>query len=120
MINKYDPKFPEVMKRCFDTLYPKIEYVGCIIPTMSAITCLWFADPAVIEKVLKDQEVVRQRLLDRLDENKIEEFAEERMKYGWSTNLYINAIKLYGSILTEEECEAMFEDDRSDEVTLCD
>ena len=120
MMYKYDSKFLEVMKRCFDILYPKSRYDGCIILTMSSVTCLWFADPAVIEKVLKDQEVVRQRLLDRLDENKIEEFVEERMKYGWSTNLYINAIKLYGSILTEEECEAMFEDDRSYEVMLCD
>ena len=119
MINKYDPKFLEVMKRCFDTLYSKIEYVGCIIPTMSAVTCLWFADPALIEKVLKDQEVVRKRLLERLDENKIEEFVELSMKYGWDTKGYINAINLYSCILTAEEFDAMFEDDRSDEVTLC-
>ena len=120
MINKYDPKFLEVMKRCFDTLYPKIEYVGCIIPTMSAVTCLWFADPALIEKVLKDQEVVRKRLLERLDEKKIEAFVEERLKYGWDTKRYIDAIKLYWSILTDKEYDAMFEEDRSDEVTLCD
>ena len=120
MINKYDPKFLEVMKRCFDTLYSKIEYVGCIIPTMSAVTCLWFATPTLIEKVLKDQEVVRNRLLERLDENKIEEFVECCMKYGWDTNGYINAINLYSCILTAEEFDAMFEDDRSDEVTLCD
>ena len=120
MINKYDPKFLEVMKRCFDTLYPKIEYVGCIIPTMSAITCLWFADPAVIEKVLKDQEVVRKRLLDRLDGKKLDEFVENRMKNGWGADIDIDAQELYWNLLTVDEYGEIFEDDRYYEVILDD
>ena len=120
MMYKYDSKFFEVMRRVFDTLFLKSRYDGCVILTMSRINCLWFADPVVIKGVLKDQEVVRQRLFDRLDEKKIEEFVDGCLKDGWHTNMYFDAVKLYVSILTEEERNALIEDDPSDEVMHCD
>ena len=120
MMYKYDSKFLEVKRRVFDTLFPKSKYDGCVMLTMSVIAHLWFADPAVVEEILKDQDVVRQRLFDRLDEKKIEEFVDGCLKDGWHTNMYFDAVKLYVSILTEEERNALIEDDPSDEVMRCD
>ena len=120
MRKKYETRFYELMKRCFENLDPKYEYDCYVVPTMAVVDHLWSSDPFVVENVPINQEIVRKRLLDRLDGKKLDEFVEKRMKNGWGADIDIDAQELYWSLLTIDEYGEIFEDDRYYEVILDD
>ena len=120
MRKKYETRFYELMKRCFENLDPKYEYDCYVVPTMAVVDHLWSSDPFMLENVPIDQEIVRKRLLDRLDGKKLDEFVEKRMKNGWGADIDIDAQELYWSLLTIDEYGEIFEDDRYYTVILDD
>ena len=91
-----------------------------MIATKEIILRLWDNDSLVIEDVPVKQEVVRERMLDRLDAEKLDEFIAERFENGWSSDPDVDAEVLYWSLLTIDEYGEIFEDDRHYDVILDD
>ncbi len=118
MKKNYDLNFYDLVARCFTHLDERYGGTDFVIATKEIILRLWDNDSLVIEGVPVKQEVVRERLLDRLDADKLDEFIAERFESGWSSDPDVNAEELYWLLMTVDEYGEIFEDDRYYDVIL--
>lgn len=118
MKRNYGLDFYDLVAKCFTHIDEKEIGKFNSMQAKRAILRLWEQDPLTIESILIDQEVVRKRMLERLDIYKLDKFIEKQNKRGWSFREIENSILLYCFLLRADEYREFFDDDRNFKVIL--
>ena len=120
MKRNYDLRFYDLIARCFTHLNEKYRSEEFLPWAKEAIICLWNKKALKVANVPVEQELVKTRMLDRLDADKLDEFVKEQLNSGWDSSTDFNAENLYWCLMTIDEYGEIFEDDLFYEVILDD
>jgi len=118
MKRNYDLRFYDLVARCFTHLNEKYHGEEFLPWVKEAIICLWNKKALKVAKVPVEQDLVKTRMLDRLDADKLDEFVKEQLNSGWDSSADGNAESLYWCLMTIDEYGEIFEDDLFYDVIL--